>query len=236
MKCGRRTSRTGSKQDISPIVMRNIRQTFLCSPLLFAPAPHRTARPLAAYAVRPTHPLYSSILAKISLSLKRKYSYKNPVRKREIERKEKGKKKKKPTYVLSNFNRITSPPRQQNPITRLDRSRYNTSLFIPRARSDGDHSRFRERTRRGRTREENSRCRFLNLFQAVIHIKKKEKKKREKHTVSGLKRWTRTRSKRGTRDRIDLNVAWAAEAFKIQKGMRLVIERQKEILAYHDAI
>jgi hypothetical protein len=29
-------------------------------------------------------------------------------------------------------------------------------------------------------------------------------------TVSGLKRWTRTRSKRGTRDLMDLNVAWAA--------------------------
>jgi hypothetical protein len=29
-------------------------------------------------------------------------------------------------------------------------------------------------------------------------------------TVSGLKRWTRTRSRRGTRDLIDLNVAWAA--------------------------
>jgi hypothetical protein len=29
-------------------------------------------------------------------------------------------------------------------------------------------------------------------------------------TVSGLKRWTRTRSRSGTRDLIDLKVAWAA--------------------------
>ena len=35
------------------------------------------------------------------------------------------------------------------------------------------------------------------------------KKGKEKRTVSALKRWSRTRSKRGTTDLIDLNVAWA---------------------------
>lgn len=31
-----------------------------------------------------------------------------------------------------------------------------------------------------------------------------------RRTVSGLKRWTSTRSRRGTRDLMDLKVAWAA--------------------------
>jgi hypothetical protein len=122
-------------------------------------------------------------------------------------------KKGKPTHILSNFNCITSPTRQQNPIARLDRRRHHTSLFIRCTRSDGDHSRFRERTRRGRSREEYSRCRFLNQVHSFIH--RNRGRKEEKLTVSGLKRWTRTRSMRGTRDLIDLNVAWATEALFI---------------------
>jgi len=65
------------------------------------------------------------------------------------------------THLLSNFDTITSPTRQQNPISSLDRRRHNTSLFIRRTGSDSDHRRFGERTRRGGRREEYSRCRFL---------------------------------------------------------------------------
>ncbi len=49
----------------------------------------------------------------------------------------------------------------------------------------------------------------VNYF---IRAAGKKGERRRKRTVSALKRWTRTRSRRGTRDLMDLNVAWAAEA------------------------
>ncbi len=72
---------TRSKQDISPIVMRNIRQTFLLSPLLRRHHTHTRsftrsfAHLLIRTRTRRVTLLYSTILAKISASLKRKYSY-----------------------------------------------------------------------------------------------------------------------------------------------------------------
>ncbi len=55
---------------------------------------------------------------------------------------------------------------------------------------------------------------FSESQSSFVHNRgSKEGRKSETPTVSGLKRWTRTRSKRGTRDLIDLNVAWAAEAY-----------------------
>ena len=123
------------------------------------------------------------------------------------------KKNEKNTHLLSNFNSIASPTRQQHPVARLDRRGHNVALFIRRARSDGDHRRFRERIRRGRSREEYSRCRFLNHVPFQSHFYQSREGRKER-TVSGLKRWTKTRSRRGTRDLMDLNVAWAAAAFQ----------------------
>jgi hypothetical protein len=192
-----------------------------------APHPHALAHSLICARIRRVALLYSSILAKISASLKRKYSYK---RKHQSALPIHENKKGKPTHILSNFNCITSPTRQQNPIARLNRRRHHTSLFIRCTRSDGDHSRFRERTRRGRRREEYSPCRFLNQVRTFIH--RNRGRKEEKPTVSGLKRWTRTRSKRGTRDLIDLNVAWATEALfiLIQKDEISDCKLKKKIL------
>jgi hypothetical protein len=48
-------------------------------------------------------------------------------------------------------------------------------------------------------------------------------------TVSGLKRWTRTRSKRGTRDLIDLNVAWAAAACILLLRDQRMTSREKVV-------
>ena len=75
-------SKSKEKEDIKPMVMRNIRQTFLCHPFLAQrqkkgrprPAPYSPRLP-ARTRKRMAHS-YSSILAKISESLKRKYSYK----------------------------------------------------------------------------------------------------------------------------------------------------------------
>ena len=197
--------------------MRNIRQTFLRLPLLRAAqkrkgVPHRT-RTLLTPPARPirarTHTqLYSSILAKISASLKRKYSYKIKKMKKSTFHK-----KNKNTHLLSNFDSIAPPTRQQHPVARLDRRGHNVALFIRRARSDGDHRRLRERIRRGRSREEYSRCRFLNHIPYQSHFYQSREGRKER-TVSGLKRWTKTRSRRGTRDLMDLNVAWAAAAFQ----------------------
>jgi len=73
--------------------------------------------------------LYSSILAKISEFLKRKYSYKKKLI--NISNPDENKKG-KPTHILSNFNRITFPTRQQNPIARLDKRRHNIPLYLVR--------------------------------------------------------------------------------------------------------
>ena len=182
-----------------------------------SPAPHRT--PLTPPSrsvrvrVRTQTQLYSSILAKISASLKRKYSYQKKIKKI----KNQPPKKKQNTYLLSNLNGIASPTRQQHPVARLDRRRHNVAIFIRRARSNGDHRRFREWIRRGRSREEYSRCCFLKTishFSLIYQSREgKGREGRKERTVSGLKRWTRTRSKRGTRDLMDLNVACAAAAF-----------------------
>ena len=82
MRSGGRAEQASTRsKDIRPIVMRNIRRNFsICC----SGTAHPLARSLAQSLIRARiRNLYSSILAKISESLKRKYSYevKKPPRK-----------------------------------------------------------------------------------------------------------------------------------------------------------
>jgi len=107
--------------------------------------------------------LYSSILAKISESLNKKYSYNTTTQKKTQSKKnDNNKKKKTNTHLLAHLDRVPPPAREQNPIPRLDGRRHNASLLIWCAGPDRDHGRFRERVGRSRGREEDTRSRFLS--------------------------------------------------------------------------
>jgi hypothetical protein len=115
----------------------------------------------------------------------------------------------KATHLFSHFNRIAAPPRQQHPITALNRHRHDSALLIHCTRSDSNDRRFWEWTGRRGSREEYPRCRFLRKRYVTLGVQCQIRTagKSVLRTVSCLKRWTRTRSRRGTRDLIDLNVA-----------------------------
>jgi hypothetical protein len=177
----------GSKKDISPIVMRNIRQTFLR--FSFVLRRHRThTRSLThsyadAYAESRPIPLLNlsqniRILEKEVFLQKKRQSINQHFQPR---RKNKKGKKNQRTFSPT---LIALPPQPGNKTLSpalTDEGTTRPSLSGARCtRSDGDHSRFRKRTQRGRGREEYSRCHFLNQVHSFIH-QKPQKKERETH-------------------------------------------------------
>ena len=107
-------------------------------------------------------PYYCSIFAKMSASLNKKSTPANLPDKTKISHQlPYAFKRNKGSYFFSRFDRIPAPARNQHSITRLHRSRHDLALLIWRARAAGDHGALMEGVRRRRSREENSRRRFL---------------------------------------------------------------------------
>lgn len=147
-----------------------------------------------------TAKVHSWILARISESLKRKYSYELPLL--AIARM----KRKSVTHIVSQLDRVASPAWEEDTVASLDRRRHNISLLIGRTGSNGDDGSLWERRTGGRGGEEDTRRSFLQVDMSISFDEMRD----EVRTVSGLKRCTRTRSNSGTTALIDLKVIWEA--------------------------
>lgn len=114
------------------------------------------------------------------------------------------------THILTHFNRVPAPPREEDTVARLHSSGHHLALLVRRAGPYSDHRRLWQRRARRRRGQEDARRGFLQfklLGMSFLRTGRKRGRKRRR-TVSGLKRWTRTRSRRGTTALMDLNVAW----------------------------
>jgi hypothetical protein len=206
--------------------MRSIRQTFLSCCVGTAPTPaHSYAH---AYAVTPTLLLNLSqnlsILEKeVFLQKKTPINISNPLSETKIIRRE-DQRTCSPTLIALSpqpGSKTLSPA-----LTDVGTTRPSLSGAPGPTVSDGDHSRFRERTGRSRSREEYSRCRFLNSFICLNRGRKEEK-----HTVSSLKRWTRSRSELQERhegsDRLERSLGSRSHFILNPKSTRSVIGSQR---------
>jgi hypothetical protein len=171
-----------------------------------APHPHPLTHSYVHAYAKSVALLYSSILFKISASLKRKYSYKKKTN-QHFPIQTENQRTSSPALIAlppQPGNKTLSPALTDVGTTRPSLSGAPGPTAITVASGSG-----LDVAEVGRNIPDEVFC--IELIHSFIGTA--EGRNEEKPTVSGLKRWTRTRSKRGTRDLIDLNVAWAAEAF-----------------------
>lgn len=153
-------------------------------------------------------PAHSWIFARISESRNKKYSCTHdthvslrPPRPRDAQTE---------THLVPNLDRVPAPARKQHPVARLHDRRTHGARLVGGAGPGRDDGRLRERAvRRGRRQVHAARGFLYHIDTSVLDTRTHARTEGTR-TVSGLKRRTRTRSRRGTTALMLLNVAWAA--------------------------
>jgi hypothetical protein len=177
-----------SKKDISPIVMRNIRQTFLR--FSFVLRRHRThTRSLAhsyahAHAYAESHPtLLLNLSQNLRILEKEVFLHKKKINQHFQSRRKNKKGKKNQRTFSPTLIALPPQPGNKTPITRLDRRRHNTSLFI---RCTVHQVRRRSQSLQG---ADSTWQRSGGIFpmsfsesSSFVHSSKPQKKERETHS------------------------------------------------------
>ena len=116
-------------------------------------------------------------------------------------------------HLVTKLDRATAPAGEEDAVTSLDVGGHNLASAVRRAGAGRDDGRLGEGLARRRRRKVNTARGFLFVPRPahtrtnVVSTQTMTKKVPAKRTVSGLKRRTRTRSRRGTTALMDLNVA-----------------------------
>ena len=110
------------------------------------------------------------------------------------------------THLFADFDRVSTPSRQENLVSGFDRGGNDLSLLVRRTGSDGNHGGLGQGVSRRRLGEEDAGSCFLmrnghGQYTLLARVA------RDCLTVSGLNLWTKTRSRSGMTALMLLKVA-----------------------------